>query len=268
MASTPGGGKKANSKKAAKSETSFETFPPPPLDMQLETNTLCELALKNDYQTLCGAYDTKDHPLSLYIQQEGLFQKRLREYSMKTPLELACSIGNTLFILKLLERQEKLMQIIDLNDLLKKSNVQGYTLLHYACLWSNFDLCKLFVFNNSIGNYLLKSKTINNETPKQIAKRYGHEKIVSFLESAELRQDLIDKILGLKETIASDARFNKDDKKKMDKLQLELLEWLEKCKNSENEFNVGILLGKSNEINELFKPFYEKLSSNNPTPNK
>lgn len=224
MSQTP-----VNKKKGTKAQN-IETFPAPSLDIELYKNFVHDCALKNDFQTICGAYDAKEHPLALYITNENLFNKR--DDLCKTPLDMAACVGSFEFLKALLERVEKLTpELLDF----KNTNSNGYNCLHYACVWGRANICKVLIFNSgTVGSLLLKSKTVYNETPKDLAKRYNHANIVEFLNFAgksftiliiscckkiylkELRQQLIDKINKLKE-ISDDpeknlGKLNKDDK--------------------------------------------------------
>jgi hypothetical protein len=174
MAQTP-----VSKKKGAKGKD-IEIFPPPPLDIELHPDIVSECALKNDYQTICGAFDAKEHPLASYITTESLFNKR-NEFS-KTPFDMAACVGNYEFLKVMLERIDKITpEILDF----KKTNTNGYNCLHYACIWGRVNICKVLVFNSgSIGSQLLKSKTVNNESPKDLSKRYNHQEIVDFLNFA------------------------------------------------------------------------------------
>jgi ankyrin repeat protein len=187
MSITPGSTKKKNTK-----TKDIETFPAPALEIELHPNILLNASLENDYQTICGALDFKDHPLSAYLINENLFNKP-NEYGKK-PFDLACSIGNQEFLRTLLERAERLNGVntltapttgtVDLIDL-RRTNSNGLTCLHHACIWGHLDLCKLIVNQNSaLGSILIKMKTNNNETPKDIALRYNQIHVVNFLEFA------------------------------------------------------------------------------------
>lgn len=170
-------------KKAGKAKD-IETFPPPPIDIELKPEIVFNAALNNDFQTICGAYDCKEHPLASYITKENLFIQR-NEYS-KTPFDLASCVGSYEFLKTLLERMEKLTpEVLDF----KKTNTNGYTCLHHACIWGRADICKLLVFNTGLaGVFLLKSKTVNNETPKHLAIRYNHPNVVEFLNFAGIKR--------------------------------------------------------------------------------
>jgi hypothetical protein len=174
MSQTP-----VNKKKGAKAQN-IETFSAPPLDIELHQNFVYDCALKNDFQTICGAYDAKEHPLATYITTENLFNKR--DNICKTPFDMAACIGNFEFLKALLERIEKLTpELLDF----KKTNSNGYNCLHYACIWGRLNICKLLVFNTGpTGSILLNSKTVNNETPKDLAKRNIHLDIAEFLNFA------------------------------------------------------------------------------------
>ena len=57
----------------------------------MNENVLFKAALNNDYTTICGALDAKDHPLATYMFENNLFNKR-NEFG-KTFLELAAYLG-------------------------------------------------------------------------------------------------------------------------------------------------------------------------------
>lgn len=174
MATTPAGQKKKGNK------ANFETFPPPPLDIPLTSEVLLNCSMKNDYQTICGAYDAKDHPLAMFINSENLFKKR--DSFEKAPFDYLCILGNQTFMKALIDRNEKLgPENLDFT----RKNANGYTCLHFACVWGHLDLCKLLVLQTGpTGSALLKSETVSKETPKQIATRCGHTNIIDFLTFA------------------------------------------------------------------------------------
>lgn len=212
MSTTP-----QNKKKSVKNSKEIgEKYPPPDMEtLSLDQNYLFKCSLSNDYQAICGAYDNKDHPLAVYINDNGLFNKR-NEYG-KTPFDLAAYIGNKDFIRTILQRTDDKIDesVLSLKNLLKPSN--AYNFMHYACIWGRLDLVKLLVDqqkmitdpsieqselasmststmqnkgqisslnSKTLGSILLKSKTRNGETPKDLAKRYNQHDLVEFLNFA------------------------------------------------------------------------------------
>ena len=60
----------------------------------------------------------------------------------------------------------------------------GYTALHYASAWGKVDCIKTLVEANAD----FHMKTMENETPCQVAARYGHQECVDYLDWAGERK--------------------------------------------------------------------------------
>ena len=203
-------------KKGKNAKDQIQLFPPPDIEtLVLDENIVFDCALKNDYATICGAFDAKEHPLAAYIVEKNLLNKRNEQG--KTPFDLAILAGNKEFLKAMLERSgEKLDENVwNLRAQLKPTN--AYNFFHYACIWGHLDICKLLIessklvidpsvelpvdsnttvagqtskkdsnlaFMKTIGNVLLRTKTKTGETPKQLAKRYQHQALVDYLTFA------------------------------------------------------------------------------------
>lgn len=211
MTSTPIS-KKKNTKN---SKELIERFSPPDIEtLVLDDNFLFKCALKNEYQSICGAFDVKEHPLATYITENKLFDKR-DEYG-KTAFDLAAQIGNKDFIRTILLRTDEKIDenVFNLRNLIKPVN--PYNFFHYACIWGRFDLVKFlidqqkliidpliddFMSNSSatmqstksnasnqnlktLGSVLLRSRTKTGETPRDLAIRYNHHQLVEYLNFA------------------------------------------------------------------------------------
>ncbi|RNA38954.1 Ankyrin repeat domain-containing 45 [Brachionus plicatilis] len=261
MTSTPNNKKKNNKI----SKEAIERFSPPDIEtLALDENFVLQCALKNEYQSICGAFDAKEHPLASFIAENKLFDRR--DEHGKTAFDLAAQMGNKEFIRAILLRTDEKIDenVFNLRGLLKPAN--SYNFLHYACIWGRLDLVKFlieqqklildpsiddFVSNSNatmqstkssssnpnlrtLGSALLRSKTKTGETPRDLTIRYNHHQLLEYLNYAEKRQTFIDNINDVK-LIASDSernqnKFSKDDKKKLDKVYAETMDWLEKNK--------------------------------------
>ncbi|CAF0857118.1 unnamed protein product [Brachionus calyciflorus] len=291
MTSTPINKKKSNKN----SKEVIERYPPPDIEsLILDDNIIFKSALNNDYQTICGAYDAKEHPLVTFINEHKLFDKK-NEYG-KNAFDLAALIGNKEFIRTILLRTDEKIDenVFSLKNLLKPSN--SYNFMHYACIWGRLELVKFLVehqklmldpviensdlLSNSnmtiqtsksssansnmktLGSILLRSKTKTGETPRDLAKRYNHEDLLEYLNYAEKRQSFLDNISEIK-FIASDPEKNqnkltKDDKKKLEKLYVDTLDWLDKNKDSTDmELLDSQIKFTENEV----KPILDKISN-------
>lgn len=206
-------------KRSLKQKDAFERFSPPEIDVEtLDENYLFECALSNTYQQFCGAFDAKDHLLANYIVERNLFNKR--DAYGKTVLDLASYCGNKEFIKAVFDRtneKEKIDEnVLNLKQQLKPSN--RYNFMHLACIWNHEALVKYFAEHpklivdpsldqnelnsmsaatiqsvkslitnpmfKTLGSVLLRSKTKTGESPKDLAKRYGHNNIVEYLQYA------------------------------------------------------------------------------------
>lgn len=142
----------ANKKKQHKAgKEVVEKFLPPEMDnLTLDENILFDLALKNDFKTICGSIDAGTHPLSAYVIEQNLLNKR-NQYG-KTAFDLASSLGHKDFIRTLIERMgekpDDITQPFNIKQMIRLSN--PYNFLHYACIWGRLDLCKLLIENTKL----------------------------------------------------------------------------------------------------------------------
>jgi ankyrin repeat protein len=131
-------------------------------------------------------------------------------------LDLAAYCNHKNFIQAILDRStEKLNEnVLNLKELIGNSSALNF--MHYACIWGSYDVCRYLaelgilmsepvdqslaaqqqsnIDNNNnktlptspsmktIGSILLKQRTRSGETGKELARRYGHEDIVNYLE--------------------------------------------------------------------------------------
>jgi ankyrin repeat protein len=201
----------------------FEKYPPPDMETlahALDDTYLFRCALANQFQDVCGAFDAKEHELANFVMDHNLFNKR-NEHG-KTVLDLAAFVGSKDFIKAILERSnDKLDEsVLDLRAQLKRTN--AYNLMHYAVIWNRIELVKFLVDQSklivdpsldsaematqstvsmrsssvnanfkTLGSVLLKTKTKAGETPKDLAKRYGHAELVDFLNYAGVFMGLL-----------------------------------------------------------------------------
>ncbi len=203
--------------KKGKPSVVAEKFLPPDLEsIEMTEDILFNAALNNDYATICGALDAKDHPLTAYIFENNLFNKR--DSFGKSVFDLAAYLGNKDFIRLILERiGDKLDETaFSVKQALHINN--NYNFMHYACAWGRVDLCKFLidfskpisdpteppseVTSNSkdkdkanlkpMGSILLKLKTKNTkETPLDLAKRYNHVELIEFLTYAGMIERIV-----------------------------------------------------------------------------
>ena len=82
----------AKPKKGKPSVVGEKFLPPDVENLELEEEILFNASLSNDYSTICGALDAKDHPLTLYMIENNLFNKR-DQYG-KNFIDLAAYLGN------------------------------------------------------------------------------------------------------------------------------------------------------------------------------
>ena len=238
----------AGKKKAKPGKDAIEKFLPPDVEsLTLDDQILFKSCFKNDYQTICGAFDAKEHPLAVYIIENGLFNRK--DDQGKSVFDLAASIGHKDFIRTILERtNEKLDEtVLNLRKLLNPAH-NPYNLMHYACIWNQIDICKLLVDQNKLilepsidvqaaelisastknlsanpnyktwGSLLLRTKAKTGETPRELAKRYNHDRLVSYLFFAEKRQIFVDNLNELK-SLSNDPEKNQNKLSKDDKVR-------------------------------------------------
>lgn len=211
----------AKKKSQKQSKDTFERFAAPEIEIDSVKDTfLFECSLANNYQTICGAFDVKEHPLATLIVEKNLFNKR--DAFGKTVFDLAAYCGNKEFIKAILDRSNEKIDdnVLNLRHQLKSSS-SGYNFMHLACIWNQEPLVKYLaehsklivdpfaeqgdLFSTSattipqstsvrsqvanphmktLGCVLLRAKTKTGETPKDLAKRYGHASLVEYLEYA------------------------------------------------------------------------------------
>ena len=208
----------AKKKSVKNSKDVIEKFPVPDIEsLKLDENLVFESAMRNEYATICGALDAKDHPLTTFLVEKNLLNKR-DEFG-KSAFDLAACLGNKDFIRTILERTgDKLDEnAFNLRAFLKPSN--SYNFMHFACIWGHLELCKYLIDNQkqiaeismendlnssstmtiqsnkgaqvgtkSLGSILLKMRTKSGETPKDLAIRYNHQDLVEFLVFAGLHK--------------------------------------------------------------------------------
>lgn len=208
----------AKKKSQKQSKDTFERFAAPEIEIEnINDNYLFDCALSNTYQTICGAFDAKEHPLATLIVERNLFNKR--DAYGKTVLDLAAFCGNKEFIKAILDRSNEKLDdnVLNLRHQLKS----GYTCMHFACIWNQEDVVKYLAEHSklivdpfsdhgdlfsassatmqqatslksqvtnphmkTLGCLLLRTKTKEGETPKDLAKRYGHSNLVEYLDYA------------------------------------------------------------------------------------
>ncbi len=203
--------------KKGKPSVVAEKFIPPDLEsIEMNEDILFKAALNNDYATICGALDAKDHPLTAYMFENNLFNKR--DLFGKSVFDLAAYLGNKEFIRLILERLgDKLDETaFSIKQALNINN--NYNFMHYACVWGRVDVCKFLIdFSKPIadpteplnematnakekekanlkpiGSILLKLRTKKTkETPLDIAKRYNHVELVAFLTYAGMNERIM-----------------------------------------------------------------------------
>lgn len=207
----------AKKKTKKQSKDLFERFPPPEIDIQsIDENYLFECSLSNNYQPICGAFDVKEHPLASFVIEKNLFNKR-DEFG-KTVFDLAAYCGNKEFIKAILDRTNE-KERIDENVLNLRNQLRpdknAYNFMHFACIWNQKELVKYLAEHTklivdpglehsdfgsisslnmksqiantrvkTIGSVLLRTKAKTGETPKELAKRYGHMSLVEYLDYA------------------------------------------------------------------------------------
>ena len=207
----------AKKKSVKNSKDVLDKFPVPDMEtLKLDESFVFECALKNEYQTICGALDAKDNPLTAFIIEKNLMNKR-DEFG-RSVFDLAACLGNKDFIRTLLERSgDKLDDnAFNVRGLIRPNN--PYNFMHFACIWGHLELCKYLIDNQkqimdfsdnqndfnssssmtiqsnkgnavptkSLGTFLLKIKAKTGETPKELAKRYNHHELVDYLNFAGL----------------------------------------------------------------------------------
>lgn len=145
QSAAPGGRKSTNLKQsvgAGGGKKQDEKFPPPDMEsIQLDEDFLFRSVLNNDYATICGAFDAKEHPLAIYLIENSLFNKR-NEYG-KTVFDLAAKLGHKDFVRTILDRtNDKIDELAFSLRLQLKSKNSPYNFMHYACIWNRYDLVR------------------------------------------------------------------------------------------------------------------------------
>lgn len=274
--------------KKGKTSVVAEKFLAPDVEtLEMNEDILFRAAQTNDYATICGALDAKDHPLTAYMFENNLFNKR-NEFG-KSFCDLAAYLGNKDFIRLILERMgDKLDEsTFSTKQALHISN--NYNFMHYACVWGKVDLCKFLIDSSKpiadptdpnsevasttntkdkdkanlkpMGSILLKLKTKKTqETPLDLARRYNHTELIEFLTYAEKRQMFVEFTSEIKQ-FTNDPEKNlnklsKDDKKKLEKLYVETLDWIEKNKLSV-DVDIGALEVKMKDVNGVYMPIVD-----------
>jgi ankyrin repeat protein len=282
-------------KKPNKGAASVEKFPAPDIEnLVYDENYMFDCGLKNEYKNICGALDSKEHPLSTYVIENGLLNKR--DDMGKTCFDLAAFLGNKDFIRTILERTGDRLDetIFNFRDQINAKN--SYNFVHYACIWGRLDLCKYLIdsqklivdpsvdvsqlepktlplYQKTLGSILLAAKAKTGETPIMLAKRYEHESLVEYLTVAEKRQGFIDYISETKK-INNDPEKNlnkltKDDKKKLDILCLAALDWTEKNReNNDLNFLEQKIKETKGEIDPILAKISEEVDTSLPQPSK
>lgn len=183
-------------------------------------------------------------------------------------LHYACIWGR-LDLVKFLIEQQKLILDPLIDDFMSNSNA---TMQSTKSNSSNPNM-------KTLGSALLRSKSKTGETPRDLAIRYNHHELVEYLNFAgkfkknyliflfnlkysEKRQWFVDNINEVK-LISSDSernqnKFSKDDKKKIDKIYAETMDWLEKNKEL---VDMEILDTQIKLTESEVKPILDKLTS-------
>jgi hypothetical protein len=232
QSAVPGGRKSAmnikqsgNQAPGGKTQKLDEKFPPPDIEsLQLDDDFLFRSALQNDYPIICGAFDAKEHPLALFLIENGLFNKR-NELG-KTVFDLAAKLGHRDFIRTILDRTNDKIDELAFNLRIQlKQKLAPYNFMHYACIWNRYDLVKYLAehpkliidpnldsstemtaltmnttgaggnknqqqllasnpYAKTLGSILLRSRTKTGERPLDLAKRYKYYDLAAYLDYA------------------------------------------------------------------------------------
>lgn len=81
----------AKPKKGKPSVVAEKFLPPDVENLEMTEDILFNAALNNDYSTICGALDAKEHPLTAYMIENNVFNKR-NEFG-KSFCDLAAYLG-------------------------------------------------------------------------------------------------------------------------------------------------------------------------------
>ncbi|CAF0731715.1 unnamed protein product [Adineta steineri] len=186
------------------------------------------------------------------IQYHHLLQ--VRNDQTRTCLDLA-SILNHHEIVKLLAERSTVM----LTDIINLTNGTGYSCLHLACAWNQFDAIKNIVAAGGD----VEQETIHGEKPIDIARRYQHNDLVEYLEWIAIRNKFTRIINDAKDFIVDPSKnldkLKKDDKKKIEKYTKDALKWFDENQNNSNARE--LFTNKIKEAEEFLAPFYANVAS-------
>merc|ERR1719259_867867 len=120
----------------------------------------------------------------------------------KSALDTAAILGRTEIVQYFISKE------VGLNEV----STKGYTAMHHAAAWGKLDVIKALIE----GNADMQLRTIHGERPREIAIRYHQNAVTEFLEWAEAKQNLIDTIKTMRETLQDpekvQGKLSKEDK--------------------------------------------------------
>ncbi|CAH1785667.1 unnamed protein product [Owenia fusiformis] len=173
-----------------------------------------------------------------------------RNAESRCPLDVATMLGRVPMV------QELITRGAEINSTTKK----GYSSLHRAAAWGRVECLKVLVDNG----WDLQQRNCHNERAREVALRYDQSECVDYLDWAEAKQNLINTINAMRETLSDpekvQGRIARDDKNVANGSCSEKSDWLE---NTPDATTNDFIMQKEN-LDELLAPIWQKLSEPPP----
>lgn len=134
--------------------------------------------MKQTVLHLCGIYDHIDCLKFITNEYKDFLNLKLVDYNENSIIHI-CAMNNSINVLKYIL---DILNESDKNELMNLYNKEGYTSLHYCCLYNNIEILKLLISNS--GNVELKDKN-NNKDCLEISKECNNIEIIKFLDKNE-----------------------------------------------------------------------------------
>lgn len=134
--------------------------------------------MKQTVLHLCGIYDHIDCLKFITNEYKDFLNLKLVDYNENSIIHI-CAMNNSINVLKYIL---DILNESDKNELMNLYNKEGYTSLHYCCLYNNIEILKLLIANS--GNVELKDKN-NNKNCLEISKECNNIEIIKFLDKNE-----------------------------------------------------------------------------------
>jgi len=214
----------------------------------LDVNIAMHCVLKDNLPRFTKCFEDEEDPF--YPKVADMLSER--DDNGKTPLEMAAILGRMDILKELLARGAECNQ----------QTKSGYTALHHAACWGKIECLKALVDKGAN----LQLRTQNGERAREAGERYNQAECVDYLDWAEARQQLVDVITQMQETIADpekvQGRLARDEKTVALNACKEKNDWIEGTPGA----TTADFISQKQALDEILAPVWQKLSE--PPPEK